>query len=207
MNRRLRLYVALVVIAIVAIIFVLVIADQHVAVRSPTAPQMHSGGRVAVVTASAEPSVRPSPSPGPAVSARTPASNSQQAALPPEKSPVAATPTPSSIGQESVPVLYDRSDQGDVVTEDFQVPAQWIVYWSYVCPGADTTANRLGVTVYRKGVDLPLKSFSNQTGQKRGQDYNYVGDGWYHLSVQSACTWRITVTAAPGFSATATPSR
>jgi hypothetical protein len=205
MSRR-RLYFALGGIAIIVILFLLLIADRHVAVRVPQVPQRHSAGQLVVVAESAQPSVSSSPSTAPVSSAPAPASIPQQAAPPLAKSPVATTPAPSSIGQESIPVIYDRSDHGNVTTEDFQVPAQWIVYWSYACPGADTAAGRLGISVYRKGVDLPLKSFSNQMGQSRGQDYNYVGDGWYHLSVQSACAWRITVTAAPGFSATATPS-
>ncbi|MDQ6880130.1 MAG: hypothetical protein M3082_21000 [Candidatus Dormibacteraeota bacterium] len=205
MSRR-GLYFALGGIAIIVILFLLLIADRHVAVRVPQVPQRHSAGQLVVGAESAVPTVSASPSSGSVASATAPASIPQQTAPPAKKSPVPPTAMPSGIGEESVPVIYDRSDQGSVVTQDFQVPAQWIIYWSYACTGADTEAGRLGISVYRKGVDLPLKSFSNQLDQSRGQDYDYVGDGWYHLSVQSACAWRITVTAAPGFSATATPS-
>ena len=92
------------------------------------------------------------------------------------------------------------------MTPDFQVPTEWLIYWSFACSNGTSAAESLQVSVYRKDVGIPLKIFSNQAGATNGVEHNYVGDGFYHLAIQSACSWRVTVTAAPGFSVSPTPS-
>jgi hypothetical protein len=206
MRRKYIVYIAVGALVVVIIASVVLLADLHVALRSPQAPQRHSGGQLVVAAAPSASSASPSVSGDPAASAGAPAPSPQLTPPPAQTSPITPTAAPSGVGQESVPVIYDRTGQGNLVTEDFQVPAQWIIYWSYACPNADAAAGRLAIGLYRQGVDSPLKSFSNQAAQSRGQEYNYVGDGWYHLSLQTACSWRITVTPAPGFSASATPT-
>jgi hypothetical protein len=92
------------------------------------------------------------------------------------------------------------------VTKDFQVPSQWLIYWSYACSPPASTAGELALTVYLKGVDTPLKTFANSAGSTSGVEHNFVGDGWYHLAIASSCPWHITVTPAPGFSVSPSPS-
>jgi hypothetical protein len=206
MRRKYIVYVAVGALVVVVIAWLVLIADLHVALRTPQAPQRHSGGQLVVAAAPSASSASPSASSDPVASAGAPEPSPQLMPPPAQKSPITPMPTPSGVGQESVPVIYDRTGQGNLVTEDFQVPAQWIIYWSYACPNIDTAAGRLEIGVYRKGVDTLLKSVSSPAGQSRGEEYNYVGDGWYHLSLQTACSWRVTVTPAPGFSASATPT-
>jgi hypothetical protein len=109
-----------------------------------------------------------------------------------------AAPAASNVGRESVPIIYDQSVEGNAVTKDFQVPSQWLIYWSYACSPPASSAGQLTVAIYLKGVGEPLKSFSNKSGSTSGVERNFVGDGWYHLSIAASCPWRITVTPAPG---------
>lgn len=174
---------------------------------APHAPQDHSTAQLVVTTPTTSSSTQVGPSASPPQSNSAPSPGPRTTPMsPPQDSSPTPTATPTNVGQENVPIIYDRSGQGNLVTEDFQVPAQWIIYWSYACPNADTSAGRLQVSIYRKGIDMPIKTFSTPAGRSSGPDYNYVGDGWYHLSIQTACSWRITVTPAPGFTATPTPS-
>ena len=64
----------------------------------------------------------------------------------------------------------------------------------------------LQITVYRKDLTIPLKTFSNPSGATKGVEHNFVGDGRYHLLIQSMCSWRVTVTPAPGFAVSPSPS-
>ncbi len=190
---------------LVLIATVLFILGRHLSVRGPGSLAETHAPTVAVLSqtpGTASPSaVQPTPSPTAAASvSRTVPSNRAGAAT------SRPAPTPSNVGQESVAIMYDQSGQGNAMTRDFQVPSQWLIYWSYACVPPSSSAGDLKVTVYLKGMDPPLKSFSNDDGTTSGVEHNYVGDGWYHLAIESSCSWRLTVTPAPGYSVSPTPS-
>lgn len=186
------------------IAIVLFTLGRHPSVRGPGSPAQTHAPTVAILTqtpGTASPSaLQPTPSPTAAGSVSQPAPSNRAGAT--SRPP----PTPSNVGQESVAIMYDQSGQGNAMTRDFQVPSQWLIYWSYACAPPSSSAGALKVTVYLEGMDPPLKSFSNDNRTTSGVEHNYVGDGWYHLAIESSCTWRLTVTPAPGYSVSPTPS-
>jgi len=198
MSKRWRIYLVggVAVALLVGTGLVLLLLAMRGSVRPPgLASVSNSPSPLALVTP-------PAPTASATASALTP---SPTTALPRSVTPTTdagrsspAGPAASNVGQESVPIIYDQSGEGNAVTKDFQVPSQWLVYWSYACSPPASRAGQLTVAVYLKAVGEQLKSFSNKAGSTSGVEHNFVGDGSYHLSIASSCPWRITVTAAPG---------
>lgn len=204
MPKRQLGYLAIGAGGLVLIATVVFILGRHLSVHGPGSPAQTRAPTVAILRptpGTASPSaVLPTPSPTAAASVSPTAPSNRPGVT------SRPAPTPSNVGQESVAIMYDQSGQGNAMTRDFQVPSQWLIYWSYACAPPSSSAGALKVTVYLEGMDPPLKSFSNDNGTTSGVEHNYVGDGWYHLAVESWCSWRLTVTPAPGYSVSPTPS-
>ena len=190
--------------ALLVILFV--IAEQQLAGRRVPAP---SNRRTAVSAIAERSPVLDTPRPSELATTPSPTvSPSLATTSPSQPRVISPTPTPSqsNIGQESVSILFDQSGQGNAVTTDFQVPSQWLLYWSYACTPPASTAGSLKVTIFLKGITTPIKSIASDNGSTNGVAHNYIGDDWYHLAIDSSCSWRLTATPAPGYSISPSPS-
>lgn len=101
----------------------------------------------------------------------------------------AAAPTTAAPAAPAAPkVIYQKSGSGIMTTPNFTTPAEWQVKWSYDCTSfAGGTGN---FVVNSEDFQANV----NELGAK-GADSTYVHNdaGTHSLSINSECTWTVTV--------------
>lgn len=113
----------------------------------------------------------------------------------PSDNTVATLSMPSGNSSKSTQpqTLLNLSGQGTKQTQKFTTSSDWTLTYSYDCSNFGTQGNFM-VDIYNDDGSLDANDTSvNQLGMNGSDTEYYYDAGTYYLSVNSECSWRITV--------------
>lgn len=108
-------------------------------------------------------------------------------------SDVSAAPSTSSQPAAAPQTLLDISGQGTKQTQKFTTAGDWTLSYSYDCSKFGSEGNFQTFTYNDDGSMDSDDIGVNRLGTSGSDTMNYYDAGTHYLSINSECSWRVTV--------------